>query len=950
MIHLNQLMIVILIGITFFLEGCDQTAAVPSPKVFRNHLCPPSLAEVEHKMYLLQFPGAICILEKKIAAGRLTSSEKQYAFLQLAFLQLNIEKQALGRRWIIKFQKTFPDSSKWSNEVKGHFYLVSGMARYQQLYLISARTLLQKALFFLQKSYPPNHFYVGFCLSQIGLIHFDIDPTLILVNEYLQQAEIVFLQDTLSRFQWELYLGQAIQAYNDRSYQKAKAAIFQALNSRAKLPFELPIFHARCLNVLGNILKKQEDDKDARFQQRNYHEAEAYFLRSLKLLEYQNSIRIQEMYRDLIIVETRFADYSTRAQPYLSKLIQTIKKQGRDVFGFPDRLQGYILFDDNPAQSIYHYERFLSQNIQNPYHQRHLDEAYFLLARLYQKKGSYEKALVYNQKNIQLFRTDRAAYKFMPVLECKVDTTQVASWVLTGVNAQLHLSIFKDSKQADRWKHLFQSIDVFDVFDQYFFSSILTGEEDAIITYQQQVGSEFYPSAIEACYYAYAHTQDERWFQKAFKFAERQKSYLLYRDMLVHKRDNSKELSLTDSIRTLQGALNREYARLNQNPVGTTMNQISTLERALQGAMLRRRIDSTAYHQKIMQSIPTLDAIVEVLGSDKQLLQYILTNQRLFILAVSPGKYAFKMVEDTGIVHAIQALNRSLSGSGIFPSSTQMYTYLDTAFLLYSTLIAPVSHILSPQKTTIVIPDQALHLLPFEVLLKEAEPTKGIPDFRTLPYLLHDGPILYTPSWKVYAEKNKKNQLQNEHAPIYFWAATDVLHGDVVQKTLQRLFQDRLRIQVCQKANFIQALKHAGGWMHLSVHAESSLVDRLDNKLKFPAQPPKEGLLYGFDIANYDLSKVDLLVLAACQSNLGQTGQEGTFSLTRSFLQAGAKQVVGTLWQVDDGTTHQLLSRMYQKLKAKIPPEKALWLAKKDRLKSGGVGFPGAWGGVVVMD
>ena len=952
MIYQNRWAILSFIGIICVLKGCSNpSVSAPVPEVFRSHFYSPAFSEVEYKMYLLNFPAAIHLLEKKIASGQLTLTEKQFAFLQLAFLQLNLEKRTSAQQWIIKFQHTFPDSSTWSNGIKGHYYLVAGMLKYQQLYLIPARTLLEKALFFLQKNYPPNHYYVGFCLNQLGLVHFDIDPTLVLVNEYLQKAEIVFLQAVLSRFQWELYLGQAIQAYNDRSYKKANAAVIEALKIKAKLSFELPIFHARCLHVLGNVLKKQEDDKDVQFQHRNYQEAEACFLKALKLLTNQNSVRIQETYRDLIIVATRFTDYSTRTRPYLSGLVQAIKTQGRDVFGFPDRLQGYILFDYNPAQSIYYYERFLNQNTQNPYHQRHVDEAYFSLARLYQKNGFYEKALAYNQKNIQLFRADRAADKFIPALGYKVDTTQVATWVLTGVNAQLHLSIFKALKQADRWKHLFQSIQVFEEFDQYFFSSILTDEEDAIITYQQQVGSEFYPSAIEACYYAYAHTQDERWFQKAFKFAERQKSYLLYRDMLVHNREHSQQLPLTDSIRALQGALNREYARLNQNPAGgTAMHQIGTLERTLQRAMLRRRIDSTAYHQKIMQPIPTLDAIVQVLGSDKQLLQYILTNQRLFILAVSPHKYAFKMVEDTGLVHAIQALNRSLSGSGIFPSSAQVHSYLDTAFLLYTTLIAPVSHVLSPQKTTIVVPDQALHLLPFEVLLKEEMPTKGMPDFRTLPYLLNDGPILYTPSWKVYAEKNQKNNLQQDHAPIYFWAAADVLHGDVVQKTLHQLFQDRLKIEVCQKVDFMQALKHARGWMHLSVHAESSLVDRLNNKLKFLAQPEEAGLLYGFDIASYDLSKVDLIVLAACQSNLGQTGQEGAFSLTRSFLQAGAKQVVGTLWQVDDGTTHQLLSRMYQKLKAKLSPEKALWLAKKDWLRSGSVVFPGAWGGVVAME
>ncbi len=107
------------------------------------------------------------------------------------------------------------------------------------------------------------------------------------------------------------------------------------------------------------------------------------------------------------------------------------------------------------------------------------------------------------------------------------------------------------------------------------------------------------------------------------------------------------------------------------------------------------------------------------------------------------------------------------------------------------------------------------------------------------------------------------------------------------------------------------------------------------------ANDPKvaDGVLTALEVAETDLSGMELAVLSACETGLGkEAGGEGLLGLQRAFQIAGCRSVVSSLWSVHDAATGVLMERFYFHLwEKKLSRLEALRQAQLDVLRGPGL-------------
>ncbi|MCI0604931.1 CHAT domain-containing protein [bacterium] len=80
-----------------------------------------------------------------------------------------------------------------------------------------------------------------------------------------------------------------------------------------------------------------------------------------------------------------------------------------------------------------------------------------------------------------------------------------------------------------------------------------------------------------------------------------------------------------------------------------------------------------------------------------------------------------------------------------------------------------------------------------------------------------------------------------------------------------------------------------------------------------PPSEAEDGILTAEDVTSMDLLDTELTVLSACETGLGAIhAGEGVMGLRRSFVLAGVKTLVMSLWKVPDQETQQLMEEFYR--------------------------------------
>jgi tetratricopeptide (TPR) repeat protein/CHAT domain-containing protein len=94
-----------------------------------------------------------------------------------------------------------------------------------------------------------------------------------------------------------------------------------------------------------------------------------------------------------------------------------------------------------------------------------------------------------------------------------------------------------------------------------------------------------------------------------------------------------------------------------------------------------------------------------------------------------------------------------------------------------------------------------------------------------------------------------------------------------------------------------------------------------------------DGLLFAGEVSTLDLKVTWLVVLSACETGLGEVLEgEGIQGLRRGFVQAGAKNLMMTLWPISDDATVRFMEEFYAAACDSKDASKALCQVQRDLL------------------
>ncbi len=154
--------------------------------------------------------------------------------------------------------------------------------------------------------------------------------------------------------------------------------------------------------------------------------------------------------------------------------------------------------------------------------------------------------------------------------------------------------------------------------------------------------------------------------------------------------------------------------------------------------------------------------------------------------------------------------------------------------------------------------------------------------------------------------------------------------------TARTFFQSSIVLagSLATKARILEALNEAGLFVFAGHSVSNSGWPSQSYLVVAPAGDHRDlGVLFARDLAGRYFPRLQTVVLSSC-SSVGprSTRSLGVTGLAQPFLAAGARDVIGSLWSVEDDSMPAFLRELYRGLAHGDPAEEALWRAQLSRV------------------
>ncbi|MDW8158627.1 MAG: tetratricopeptide repeat protein, partial [Bacteroidia bacterium] len=569
------------------------------------------------------------------------------------------------------------------------------------------------------------------------------------------------------------------------------------------------------------------------------------------------------------------------------------------------------------------------------------------LATVYFAQKQYQEALEYTQKAIMSNTLpDQIEPEPLPSLKLKqiLDPTYLINSLILQNQVLLHKSL-SSGYNSQLLNSLTNTQNGSSLLNQW--RQMMTQESDRIRLGEQS--TRLYTTGI-ACAFLLDSLgiQQPSPLKHAFTFSEANKAATLL--LAIQNNEALAAAGIPEHLNALQQNLKREISLCNQQL--ETLFKPQTHEDSLkkqslqnQKFLLNQKLDSLIhaiekeypkyYELKYTNFIATVDTLQKtVLARSPRtaLVEYFVSDTALFIFAITHKNFVAKKVLCTQkqLQKLLQQLGRSyyLIRESEEQDLHKMQNYIWAATQLYQLLLAPIEGVIK-NKELVIVPDNVLWELPFELLIKPLEDGEGQNieklSWRKLAWVNTFHSIRYSPSATlffrsvglssgkgrgllavapVFDDKNFAPMLairSNQQVEVSYPQVVAALPGSEAEvlgiKTLFERRKEPAKILFRQEAReevFTSMPLREYRYVHLATHGVFNRNKPSWSYLLFSAPQDsnptlgRDGLLTAAECYNLELD-AEVVVLSACETARGELkAGEGLMGLTRGLLYSGA--------------------------------------------------------------
>jgi CHAT domain-containing protein len=485
----------------------------------------------------------------------------------------------------------------------------------------------------------------------------------------------------------------------------------------------------------------------------------------------------------------------------------------------------------------------------------------------------------------------------------------------------------------------------------------------------------FYENAIMACYEAYRLAPDDSVISFAYYFIEKSKNQVL---MDAIRQDQARKYcAIPDSLidkefrfkRRLVAFQNDLYALnfRNADPeiIRNCMSESALLQHEYERFLKTLEKNYPEYYLvKYSDITPSIRDIKKTVRKNI-LIEYLDGAHSVAMIAFSRGQTLFRVFQKDPVFDAslnafIQTLYHSNDYNWYEPENYRRFA--GQAYYLYQKLLGPVLGQFPKARELILIPDGRLCYLPFEALISRIPGEKSALDYEKLQYLLFAYAVRYEYSAGLFDFQRSRSKRFAAHNSDYAGFAprydspqeykkvqvlgrrtgylSDLKYNTEEVEAAAEIFNGKAYLgDEATQQQFRNAI--SSRIIHFAGHTViNDSIPELSGMF-FSGQRGMNGkdeVLYLDEMFNLNMN-IRLAILSGCETGVGRLLKgEGLGSIGRAFKYAGCKDLVMTLWKINDRSASLLIRKFCVNLRLGIPTASAMRKAKIECIEGSGIG------------